>query len=341
MPRLMAYNIEWFDKLVADGNTLRTDDDARARLRAIAEVIGLIDPDLIGITEAPNTTTTSDDRETVAALEGFAAAHGLRTRTALTGYISDGAQEIALLYDPDVLSAAHDPGGRSGARDNPPFDAEFRVDSDADRIDEVYRHYRPPLEARVTRADGGDPFWIMVVHAKSKGIFNAMDKVHFDRRSDRNRRKLFAECTSIRARVEEWQAAGRDIVVMGDINDGPGFDYYEGRFGRSAVELIMGDLFRPEAILANRVGLPKWGRFGWEPSTARFRDQFTGDLVNALIDHIMATPRLAPLDGTRRARVWNPWQDAEIGELPEAERARLQDIFDRASDHMPVTLDIA
>ena len=179
----------------------------------------------------------------------------------------------------------------------------------------------------------------MVVHAKSKGIFDAMDKVHFDRTSERNRRKLFAECSSIRRRVDEWQAQGRDIVVMGDINDGPGFDYFEGRFGRSAVELIMGDLFAPEAILANRVGAPSWGRWGWEPATARFRDQFTGDLVNALIDHVMASPRLAPADRPR-ARVWNPWQDKAMRDLPEAEHDRLKAIFGLASDHMPVTLDV-
>lgn len=339
MPRLMAYNIEWFTRLFHDDNSLRTDAKARQRLDAIAAVLAEADPDLVGITEAPNTTTATGQRNTVIALETFATAYGLRQRKAVTGYISAGEQEIALLLDPDVLTATHDPGGRRGVASNAPFDEEFRVDSDGDDIDEVYRHYRPPLEARIDRADGGAPFWLMVVHAKSKGIFDAMDKVHFDRTSERNRRKLFAECTSIRRRVDEWQKAGRDIVVMGDINDGPGFDYYEGRFGRSAVELIMGDLFQPEAILANRVGAPRWGKSGWEPSTARFRDQFTGNLVNALIDHIMLTPRLAPADRPR-ARIWNPWQDTAMAALPEPERDRLKAIFDMASDHMPVTIDI-
>ena len=351
MPRLMAYNIEWFTRLFVDGNKLWTEvaaenpsrekakKEAEKRLPAIAEVIARIDPDVIGITEAPNTTTTSDNRDTVAQLEAFAAGFGLRCSKALIGFPSRGTQEIALLYDPAVFTAEHSPGGQPGDHESPPFNQAFHVDSDGDGILEIYEHYRPPLEVKLTRADTGAELWLIVVHAKSKGIFDAMDRVHFERNSERNRRKLFAECTSIRRRVDEWQDAGRDIVVMGDINDGPGFDWYESRFGRSAVEIVMGDIFQPEKVLANRLGAPKWGRFGWNPSTARFTDQFTGDLVNALIDHIVASTAIAPADQSR-ARVWNPWQDDELEDLPQDELNEWKGLISDASDHIPVTLDI-
>ncbi|WP_102107534.1 endonuclease/exonuclease/phosphatase family protein [Oceaniglobus roseus] len=329
--RIMSYNIEWFDDLFEPDNSMKADATSAKRFDAIAQVIRTLDPDLIGITEGPNTTTTTGMRDTVSALEGFAAAKGLRTAKAVIGFPSPGRQEIAALWDPAVLAATHAPGGRAGSRTSPPFDESFEIDSDADGIREVYRHYRPPLELSVTRADGGPPFRAMVVHAKSKGIFTAMDRIHYERTSDRNRRKLFAECSSIRRRVDDWLAEGTAVVVMGDINDGPGFDYYEGRFGRSAVELIMGDLFSPDGILRNHVGPPEWGRFGWEPSTARFRDIFTGDTVNALIDHILASRHLTPA-GTGAARVWNPFQSEEAKPLKEALMA--------ASDHFPVTLDI-
>lgn len=330
--RVMSYNIEWFDELFNPDNSLKTSSSARKRIDALKTVIAAIDPDLIGITEAPNTTTTTGQRDTVAALQGFAAAAGLRQSKALIGFPSSGRQEIALLYDPSRLAAIHDPDGRSGAKKSPPFNEPFEIDSDADGINEVYRHYRPPLEAKVTRTDGGAPFWLMVVHAKSKGIFTAMDRVHYERTSERNRRKLFAECASIRRRVDTWLKDDRPTMVMGDINDGPGFDYYEGRFGRSAVELIMGDLFSPDDILRNHVGAPDWGRYGWEPSSARFRDIYTGDTVNALIDHIMASRHFTP-QGPAAGQVWNPFQSADAEPL----RAELQ----TASDHFPVTLDIA
>lgn len=329
--RLMAYNIEWFDECFEDDNSLSTTSEAQKKLEAVAEVVTVIDPDLIGITEGPNTTTTTGSRNTVMALENFAAAKGLRQSKAMIGYPSAGRQEIAVLFDPTVCDVTHDPGGKTGHKTNPPFNEPFQADSDGDGINEIYRHYRPPLEAKVTRSDGGDPFWIMVVHAKSKGIFSAMDRVHFERISDRNRRKLFAECASIRLRVDDWLKEGRPVAVMGDVNDGPGFDYFEQRFGRSAVELILGDIFDLDGILRYPIGRPSFKRFGWEPSSARFTDSFTGDKVNALIDHIMVSSDLTPTGGGP-ALVWNPFQ------LDEAKphKSALLD----ASDHFPVTLDI-
>lgn len=166
---------------------------------------------------------------------------------------------------------ADDQWRRSTDCDNPKFDEEFRVDTDRDRIQEVYEHYRPPLELKVTSKASGASLRAMVVHAKSKGIFNAVDQAHLQRESDRNRRKLLAECTSIRSRVDQWLDDGEHVVVMGDINDGPGLDYYEQAFDRSAVEIIMGDLFDPSRILLAPTGRPKFGRFGWEPSSAPVR----------------------------------------------------------------------
>ncbi len=331
MLRLMTYNIKWFTKAFEADNTLITQGEAAEQLEAAAEVLRATQPDLIGVTEGPNTTTTTGQRNTVTALENFAAAKNLRQSKAMIGFPSPGQQEIAILFDPAKVAVTHDPGGQAGVLRNPPFNEEFRSDSDGDGIIELYKHYRPPLEAKVERLDGGVPFWMMVVHAKSKGIFDAMDRVHFERVSERNRRKLFAECASIRQRAEQWLEEDRAVVVMGDINDGPGFDYYEGRFGRSAVETIMGDIYKPDDILRNHVGPPIWGRHGWEPSTARFTDPYTDDRVNALIDHIMASRHIAP-HGATPAQVWNPYQDSEAKPLKKALHA--------ASDHFPVTLDI-
>lgn len=225
--RLMSYNIEWFDDHFEPDSAMKTTPAAQEKFDGVAGVISAIDPDVIGITEGPNTTTTTGMRSTVEALENFAAAKNLRQSKAMIGFPSAGRQEIALLYDPAVVASHHDPGGRSGHNTNPPFDESFQADSDGDGIREIYRHYRPPLEAKITRSDGGETFWLIVMHAKSKGILSAMDRIHFERTSDRNRRKLFAECSSVRLRVDEWLEMDRPVVVMGDVNAGPGFDYYE------------------------------------------------------------------------------------------------------------------
>ena len=328
--RVMAYNIEWFDNHFEPDNSLKSSQKSQKKFDSVFQVISSIDPDIIGIIEGPNTTTTTGIKNTAKALENFASKKGLRQRKALTGFPSRGKQEIALLYDPTLITAEHDPGGSPGSVKNPQFNEPFQADSDGDEVKELYRHYRPPLEAKITRSDGGNDFWLMVVHVKSKGIFSVMDRLHFDRTSDRNRRKLFAECLSIRQRVDDWLKDKRNLIIMGDVNDGPGFDYYESKFGRSAVELIIGDIYSRQTLLKYHLGRPRFGRYGWEPSTARFRDSYTGDLVNVLIDHIITSPEFIPI-GETPTKIWNPYQ------LDEAKPLKSQ--LHGASDHFPITFD--
>lgn len=328
--RVMTYNIEWFDNHFNADNSLASDQESQKKFESLAKIIKSIDPDILGITEAPNTTTTTGNKSTTQALENFALKFGFRQSKALIGFPSAGKQEIAILYDPNAVSITHEPGGKKGTVKNPPFNEPFQADSDGDKIKELYKHYRPPLEAKVTRLDGNGDFWLMVVHAKSKGIFSAMDRIHFDRTSERNRRKLFAECQSIRKRVDEWLKKDRSIIVMGDVNDGPGFDYYESRFSKSAVELILGDIYNRDSLLKYHIGRPNFGRYGWEPSTARFKDRFTNDHVNALIDHIITTPNFITT-GQNPTKVWNPYQ------MDEAELLKKE--LKNASDHFPVSFD--
>lgn len=328
--RLCSYNLEWFDDLFDHHNQMRTDSKSEARLAAVADVMRAIDADLTGIVEAPG-TTASTGKSTVACLEGFAAYFGLRQSKALIGFPSRGRQEIAVLYDPEKVNAVHDPGGKRSSTKNPPFDKAFECDSDEDGIREIYRHYRPPLEVKVTKLGTGASFQLAVVHAKSKGIFSKNDLIHYQREELRNRRKLFAECSHIRKRIDEWLEDELSVVVMGDINDGPGMDVVEFRFARSAVETIMGEVFEPEMILKSWVGKPKWGRFGFEPSSARFTDRFTEDLVNVLIDHILVSLDIKVVERDPHC-VWNPFQ------LENAKRYKKELLA--ASDHFPVTLDL-
>ena len=229
---------------------------------------------------------------------------------------------------PSKVEIEHDPGGTSSEK-NPRFNKQFRIDTDEDGIFEIYKHYRPPLEAQVKRLDTGQRFRMIVAHAKSKGIFSNNDRLHWERESQRNRRKLFAECTSIRRRVDEWLEAGSDVVVMGDINDGPGMDYTEFQFARSAVEIIIGDLYEVDFILRSVVERPRWGKYGWNPSTATFTDSFTDKRVDALIDHILYSQGLSAVADSKS--VWNPYQSDHA----KPHRKKLQ----KASDHYPVSVE--
>jgi endonuclease/exonuclease/phosphatase family metal-dependent hydrolase len=123
---------------------------------------------------------------------------------------------------------------------------------------------------------------------------------------------------------------------MGDINDGFGKDYYEQRFARSAVEILLGDVWYPEKILHSvHADKPKQGKYGWTPSTSRFTDTITNDTLNVLIDHILVSRHVQVKDVT----VWNPYLDHKPASKDDAVSA-LRDELKRASDHYPVSAQI-
>jgi len=89
-------------------------------------------------------------------------------------------------------------------------------------------------------------------------------------------------------------------------------------------------LFDNKHILIHPGGRPKWGPYGWEPSTTRFKDPITERLVNAQIDHIMLTKDISYTEGSYK--IWNPLN------LDEAKPIKKE--LKNASDHFPVTIEI-
>ncbi|MDB5660065.1 MAG: endonuclease [Cypionkella sp.] len=340
--RLACYNVEWFNALFDDRGRLLDDDGPSARyqvnrgkqLAALGVVFNALDADAVMIIEAPDTNA---HRSTVTALEAFAAKYGLRTRRAMIGYTSDTEQEIAFLYDPDKLSAQHDPLGdpapSHGAPGAPRFDSQLRLDLNGDGIDDLVRFSKPPLELAVTTA-GGHKLRLIGVHAKSKAPHGATNDAAYKRISIENRRKQLAECLWLRARVDRQLAAGDSVIVLGDFNDGPGLDEFEKLFGRSGIEIVLGQgsdrvpLHDPNAEMAlNETN-------ALAPSTARFWLQPQQRLFEALLDFIMVSPDLAAMKPSWR--IWHPFNDPGVLAAPG-----LSDALLSASDHFPVTLDLA
>ena len=329
--RLATWNVEWFNSLFADDGSLRDDDGwsgrwnvtRAAQIAALGAVFRAMDADAVMIIEAPD---TSRSRRTEAALQTFAARFGLRTRAVLVGFPNDTQQEIALLYDPDRMTARHDPGGSPAA---PRFDGTFDADLDHDARPDPVRWSKPPLEVTVT-VPGHAPLSLIGVHAKSKAAHATGTPAHLMRVNIENRRKQLAQCVWLRARVDAVLAAGRPLIVMGDFNDGPGLDEFEALFGRSGVEVVLGEgaaipLFDPHARQALS------GRIAAQPATARF--QHGGVYLSALLDYIMVSPDIAAL-----APVWTIWHPFDTPACYDD--PVLRDALLTASDHFPVTLDV-
>lgn len=322
--RLATWNVEWFNALFDDAGRPLADGQPSSRYRisrgeqlaAVGIVLTALDADGIMVIEAPD---TGADRSTVTALEGLSRALGLRQRRAMIGFVSDTEQEIAFLWDPDRLDARHDPQGQ------PRFDGVWHGSGPP-----ALRLSKPPLELAVA-PHGGHPLRLIGVHAKSKAAHGAETPAEERRIAVANRRKQIAECEWIRARVEAHLAAGDDLMVMGDFNDGPGLDEYEELFGRSGVEIVIGRgserLFDPHAAMA----LSR--RVGFAPTTARFYLKPARRYFEALLDFAMVSPGLH----ARRPdwRIWHPFNDPAI-----AGNATLRDALLTASDHFPVTIDL-
>jgi endonuclease/exonuclease/phosphatase family metal-dependent hydrolase len=334
--RLATYNVEWFANLFDDNDRLIFDDEPSGRegvtragqIEALGKVFTALDADAVMIIEAPN---TGHKQNTVRALERFAKAYDLRTRAVVIGFPNETHQEIALLYDPDAVQAQHDPKGEpvgtKGSRDAPRFDTTFRIDLDIDATEDRIDFSKPPLELAVTTAKG-TPVRLIGAHLKSKVPHGGRTHDAVMRSAIANRRKQLAQAVWLRGRIDGHLKAREAVILMGDLNDGPGLDEFEDLFGRSSVEILMGeDMFDPHAQSALR------HPFGPVRTTSRFRIDGDGRYLQALLDYIMISPDLM---GRRPAwRIWHPFDDIHCWDLPELREALLT-----ASDHFPVSIDL-
>lgn len=337
--RLATYNVEWFTNLFDDDGALLFDREWSGRqgvkrdeqIEALGKVFNAIDADAILVIEAPD---ESSHRSSVAALEAFAAWAGIRANKALIGFSNDTQQEIALLYDPAKITARHDPmgepTGKKGLSEAPRFDGVYRIDLDVDASEDLVRFSKPPLEVAL-RTRAGREVILIGVHIKSKAPHGARGQHDVMRYAIANRRKQLAQAIWLRERITAHLAAGEDIVVLGDFNDGPGLDEYEKLFGRSAVEIVLGEngeesLFDPHA----RMALSQ--RVGAMPASARFYIEPEKRFLSALLDYVMVS------EGLRAGgawRIWHPFDDPTCYENLE-----LRDALLTASDHFPVTVDL-
>ncbi|MFN4159940.1 MAG: endonuclease/exonuclease/phosphatase family protein [Gemmobacter sp.] len=336
--RLATWNVEWFNALFDDAGRMLEDDAASARhgitrgaqLAAIGVVMAALDADALLVVEAPD---QSARRCCARALAGFAAACGLRSASVLTGFASDSEQEIALMFDPGRVAARLDPQPALPDGSCPRFDGVFRYDLDADDIPEPVTWSRPPLEVVLTAGERN--LRLIGVHAKSKAAHKARTPAQATRIGIENRRKQLAQCLWLRRRVEAHLQAGEALVVLGDFNDGPGLDEYERLFGRSGIEVVLGSEAEPGLRLHDpHAALVLGRRIGLAPTTARFWHREQRRYFGALLDFVMVSPDLV----ARRPdwRIWHPFDDPRIAAVPELREALLV-----ASDHFPVTLDLA
>ncbi|MEM9968971.1 MAG: endonuclease/exonuclease/phosphatase family protein [Pseudomonadota bacterium] len=337
--RIATYNVEWFSELFDKNDALQPDASWSSRyhvtrgaqIDALGTVFRAMDADAVMVIEAPD---QSKSRSTIRALTNFAAHFGLRTNEAVVGFSNDTQQEIALLFDPDVLTAHHDPHGlpsaAAGALGAPRFDGALRIDLDIDATEDRVVFSKPPLELKVTTR-GGFVFHMIGAHLKSKAPHGARSSDEALSIGIANRRKQLAQAIWLRRRIDSHLRVQTPLMVLGDLNDGPGLDAFENLFGRSSVEIVMGHnqagaLFDPHARQALR------HKLGAAPTTARFWLRSERRYLQALLDYIMVTEDFHARGAVWR--IWHPLEDPFCWTKPSLREALLT-----ASDHFPVTIE--
>lgn len=339
--KVAEYNMEWMKYLFVNGIPVNTPppagkaesdwnetEELTVKSQRLIEVLKHLDFDMLAVIEGPdslkNGTKTASGQ-----LDLWMQTFGLINRNYKTmeGFVSNGQQELCIIYDQDKLIVDHSPEAKDS------FNEPFLVDTLEQSIQEQYKHYRPPLEATIKRkSDQKKLFKMIVAHAKSKGIFDHVDYARYEQLSFLNRRKLYAECMHIRQRIDKWTKEGDQVLVTGDINDGIGSDFYEGRLGKSAIEILLGSVFEPELILKSVVGKPKLGKYGWSPSSSSFTDTITKNWFTVLIDHILVSQGITIND----SGVLNPYAEPQLSNLNDD----LKNSLKKASDHFPVFAEI-
>jgi endonuclease/exonuclease/phosphatase family metal-dependent hydrolase len=297
-----------------DGQT----NDTAVTAGRLAAMLRAIDADVIAIQEGPSRTAELALFVDTYLDGDYAFFHG----------DSGGQQKLALLY----RSAA---GTLVEPED---LVTDWEADVDGDAILDRYRFTRTPLV--VDLVAGENPLQLVVAHTKSNFINmgrelweNPATRQAFVVEALTNRRRISAEGMRIRRYLDHRLAADPDvaIIVLGDLNDGPGLDYFEERYlTHNVTDIVVGSAFRPEWQFTHaQHDVPAAQRY-----TAVFEDFIpTREIRRLLLDHILLSPGLE----ARRLPGSGAIRHAEFDAQVVDGGVRRQD---RPCDHRPVTVDL-
>jgi exonuclease III len=286
--RIMSLNGEDMAVLIpASLEIPKTDRFTYWRASLLAQMIKEVDPDIIGLVEAPTSSARTEKF-----VEGFLG-NGYRVHQAE----KRGTLGLAILVREGL-------GIKVKMRTKAQSKSDFKLDTfdaDGDGIKESYSWFnRVPMEAKISAGGISAPVTLILVHAKSKGAFIPGDLFAYERLSRANRMKQRAQADAIRKRLGKLidDAGQGRVIVMGDMNDGPEFDVYAALLGGAFLEPLMGSIWDPTRILYNpHTSIPVKDRW-----TIDYLDRVVNPLgaskygqpseMRSWIDHILVSPEL-------------------------------------------------
>ncbi|MBI3079398.1 MAG: endonuclease/exonuclease/phosphatase family protein [Deltaproteobacteria bacterium] len=340
---ICSFNIEWMNDWFTSGTGparfLRefTKDghrnDTHITASRAAAVVRAVDPDILAIQEAPSRPEELD----LFIRDDLSDSGSPRYKFFLGD--SGAAQKLALLYKPgSVASAQLTPHAEIGTLIDP-----WLSDVNGDGVLDEYHFTRTPLVVNLALRD--QAIQVIVVHTKSNFVNNGKSlwqnpstRRDYVSAALKNRRRISSEAMRLRRyldfRLE--RNAGDRIIVLGDLNDGPGLDYFEEHYlTHNVTDILVGSAFRPEWIFTHA----QHDAGAAQRYTAIFDDFVTDEPgKRLLLDHVLLSPGLRS-EGTRlRMRTGSGAVRHAEYEAQTENAGRHRE--DRPSDHRPVTVEL-
>jgi len=336
--RLMNWNIEhmnsWWEggendpaimrPTFAGNNFSPAITDVPALAQRVGQVISDVDPDVLSIQEGPGVLEMDQF------LDQFVDGDTWQIRRG-----SGGGQALVVAARMDRVDAFDDGSSVAGTID---LSQNFTADVNADlEFDDVAFARRPQV---VNITASGNQITLINNHLKSKFVSNAEtlfnaggdDRKQFFAAALIARRRISGEAYRIRLFVDQVLLAdpAAQVIVVGDLNDGPGSDFFEENFlTHSVVDRIFGSVFHRDRQLTHVLLHGDSTDF-----TAQFFDFIAGETRDLILDHIGLSPGILE-NWTWQGRVAVAEFEAQIlndNTLNERDR--------QPSDHRPVVVDL-
>ncbi len=327
MTRLVisSFNVEWMNDWFAGDDaeggirfkeTFKEKDSGvivRTEIVAtrVSQTIKKINPDILSIQEGPSRKEEMD----------------LFINTYLDGQYScdigsDGrAQKIFFLYKKDKF----DQVSKIETDYNP-----WGFDINSDFIIDDVKFTRSPLEMNFSIENKS--LRLFGVHLKSpyindgESLWNDLEtRNEYIKESLINRRRLLTEAIAVRERMDSVLHEQPNVAIMGDLNDGPGKEYFEKLLlGLDITEKLLGDVYSPKNIFS----LP----YSLESDFTAIFDDFVENVEDKklLLDRILISPKL--LESLIGSKVEYEAYNENTEDANKREG--------RPSDHRPVSVTI-
>jgi len=336
---MVNWNIEWMNDWYVNGSAVAfkqnnpnkgiTDVDALAT--RVAEVIKSFNADIITIEEGPSSIL-----EMHLFVDSYLQDNNGNVMFNVLGGLDGGAQKLYALIK---KNGNFKNGDLANDDQTKALADEWEADVDGDFELEGYGFTREPL---VITGKFGNPekdLRIIILHTKSKYVHygkslwnNPNKKVEFVKAALKNRRRISTEAMRVRQYLNQimQQDPNSNVIVTGDFNDGPGTDYFEGRYlTHNITDILLGSTYKPNLLF-------KHSFLEIVPSdklyTAIF-DDFV-DNINGrkiLLDHILTSPSL--IGNIQNSGILH---DEYNDGIDQTEQGRQKE----PSDHIPVFVEI-